>query len=103
MPTAAAPMARICGEILLPSTPPELLLAAISTGDSPALAAAVTCKAPNKEFAEVSEPVTAVPNQPKMGESTANAPPAPAIQVPSVMVWPDAFITNASASTVITV
>src|ERR1700736_6212863 len=67
-PTAAATMARFCGEIILPSTPPELLLAAISTGDSPALAAAVTCSAPNREFEDVSEPVTATPSQPRMGE-----------------------------------
>ena len=38
-----------------------------------------------------------------MGDSRANAPPAAAIQVPSVIVWPDRFITNASASTAITV
>jgi hypothetical protein len=36
MPTAAAAMARFCGEIILPSTPPELFEAAISTSDSPA-------------------------------------------------------------------
>ncbi len=102
-PTAAAPIARFCGETIFPSTPPELLPAAISTGESPAFDAAVTCRAPNNELAEVSEPVTAVPSQPKMGDSNAKAPPVPAIQVPSVMVCPDAFITNANASTAITV
>src|ERR1700730_2212472 len=102
-PTAAAPMARFCGEIILPSTPPELLPAAISAGASPALVAAVTCRAPKSEFEEVSDPVTATPSQPRMGEISANAPPTPAIQVPRVMVCPDAFITNASASTAITV
>src|SRR3979409_598648 len=33
--TAAAAMARFCGEIILPSTPPELLPAAISHGGGP--------------------------------------------------------------------
>src|SRR3984957_9552451 len=81
-PTAAAAMARFCGEIILPSTPPELLPAAISTGDRPALAAAGTCRAPNRELDEVSDPVTATPSQPSIGDIRANAPPAPAIQVP---------------------
>src|SRR6185437_3833023 len=31
MPTAAAAIARFCGDIILPSTPPELFVAAIST------------------------------------------------------------------------
>ena len=65
--------------------------------------AAVTCNAPNSELADVSDPVTATPSQPRMGDSSANAPPAAAIQVPSVIVWPERFITNASASTAITV
>ncbi len=79
-------MARFCGEIILPSTPPELFDAAIRTSDSPAWFAAVTCSAPNRELAEVSEPVTATPSHPRMGDSSANAPPAAAIQVPRVIV-----------------
>src|SRR3954466_4854369 len=98
-PTAAAAMARFCGEIILPSTPPEEFEAAISTGSRPAWWAAVTCSAPNSEFDEVSEPVTATPSQPRNGDRTAKKPPAPAIQVPSVAVWPEAFITNASPRT----
>ena len=47
--------------------------------------------------------MTATPSQPSTGDSNANAPPAPAIHVPSVIVCPDRFITNASASTTITV
>src|SRR6185295_14667519 len=85
-PTAAAAMARFCGEIILPRTPPELFDAAISTSESPAWFAAVTCSAPNNEFAEVSEPVTATPSQPRIGDSSANTPPAAAIQVPRVIV-----------------
>ena len=33
MPTAAAPIARFCGEIIFPSTPPEELAAASSVGE----------------------------------------------------------------------
>src|SRR5437870_1037324 len=65
-PTAAAAIARFCGEIILPSTPPELFEAASRTGDRCALPAAATCRAPNSEFDEVSEPVTAVPSQPRI-------------------------------------
>src|SRR5438045_667013 len=75
-PTAAAAMARFCGEIILPSTPPEEFAAAIRTGFSPVWWAAVTCRAPNSEFEDVSEPVTATPSQPRMGEIRANAAPA---------------------------
>jgi hypothetical protein len=52
---------------------------------------------------EVSDPVTAVPNQPIKGETNANAPPAPAAHLPRVAVWPDMFITYATPSTAITV
>ena len=54
---------------------------------------AACCRVPNNALAEVSEPVTAVPIQPRIGEKKANATPVPAIQVPIVMVWPDRFIT----------
>ena len=60
----------------------------------PVDAATVLRKAfPNSEFVDVSEPVTAVPNQPMSGERKAKKPPAPAAQVPSVIVWPDMSIT----------
>src|SRR4051812_28788778 len=98
-PTAAAPMARFCGETIFASTPPELLAAASSVGDRSAFFAAVTCSAPNREFVEVSDPVTAVPSQPMIGDRKAKNPPAPAAQVPRVIVWPERFITYASAST----
>src|SRR5579859_7915658 len=92
-PTAAAPMARFCGETILASTPPELLTAAISVGDRLALWAAATCNAPKSELVEVSDPVTAMPNQPMNDDRKAKKPPAPAAQVPSVIVCPDRFIT----------
>src|SRR5436190_16365083 len=85
-PTAAAPIARFWGETIFASTPPELFAPAISTGDREALCAAVTWSAPNSELVEVSEPVTAVPNHPIIGDRNANAPPAPAAQVPNVAV-----------------
>ena len=93
MPTAAAPMARFWGEIILPSTPPLEFAAAISIGDRSAFSAADTCSAPNSALDDVSEPVTATPSQPRIGESRANAAPAPASQLPIVIVWPDRFMT----------
>ena len=85
-PAGAEPMARFCGEAILASTPPELLAPAINVGDRPACLAAATCSAPNNELVDVSEPVTAVPNQPISGDKNAKKPPAPAAQVPSVTV-----------------
>ena len=93
MPTAAAPMARFWGEIILPSTPPLEFEAAISMGERSAFWAADTCSAPNSALDDVSEPVTATPSQPRIGESSANAAPAPASQLPIVIVWPDRFMT----------
>src|SRR2546421_4027350 len=102
-PTAAVAMARFCGEIIFPSTPPEELAPAVSVAFRSAWCAADTCNAPNSALEEVSEPVTATPSQPSSGDSSANSPPALAIQEPSVCVWPLPFITYASASTVATV
>ena len=93
MPTAAAPMARFCGDTILPSTPPELLAAAISVGDRLAFSAAATCRAPNNEFDEVSEPVTATPSHPRIEARKAKAPPAPASHWPMVIVCPERFMT----------
>ena len=93
MPTAAAAIARFCGLIILPSTPPEELAAASSTGSSPARAAVCTCRAPNSAFDEVSEPVTATPIQPRIGDRKAKNPPARARNAPRLAVCPDRFIT----------
>src|SRR5665648_180815 len=101
--TAAAAIARFWGETILPSTPPEELAAAIRYGLIPTCLAAETCNAPKSEFDEVSEPVTATPSQPRRGEMSANAAPAPAIQLPSVPVWPEAFMTYARPRTAMTV
>src|SRR5262249_28893598 len=93
MPTAAAPMARFCGEIIFPRTPPLEFEAAISIGERLAFSAAETCSAPNSALDDVSDPVTATPSQPRIGESRAEAAPAPASQLPIVIVWPQRFIT----------
>src|SRR3954463_4497462 len=76
-PTAAAPIARFCGETIFPSTPPDELAAASSVGSNPASFAAVTCRTPNSEFDDVSEPVTATPSQPMIGERNGSTSPAP--------------------------
>ena len=77
----------------MPSTPPEELALASSVGSSPASLAADTCSTPNSEFEDVSEPVTAVPSQPMIGDRNARTPPAPAIQLPIVSVCAERFIT----------
>src|SRR4029079_16141379 len=81
-PTAATPIARFCGEIIFPSTPPDEFAAAISTGSRSAFFAAATWRAPNSEFEDVSDPVTATPIQPSRPERNANTPPAPASHWP---------------------
>ena len=92
-PTAVAAMVRFCGLTILPRTPPELLAPTSSSGLSPASCAAVCCRVANSAFAEVSDPVTAVPSQPRIGERKAKKAPVPAIQVPMVIVWPERFMT----------
>ena len=93
MPTAVAAMARDCGEIILPTTPPEVFAAVMRCGSRPVPSAAVFWRLENSALAEVSEPVTAVPSQPSTGERNAKAAPRPATQVPIEMVWPDVFMT----------
>src|SRR5436190_22238917 len=82
IPTAAAPIARFCGETIFAQTPPELFEAAIRVGLRCAFFAAVTCTTPKSEFEDVSYPVMAVSSQPLSGERKAKKPPAPAAQVP---------------------
>src|SRR6476620_289354 len=65
--TAVAAMARFCGLISLPTTPPAVLPATSRFGSMPAFTPAVCCSLANRAFAEVSEPVTAVPSQPSTG------------------------------------
>jgi hypothetical protein len=63
----------------LPSTPPEEFAArAASASSRPS--APRTWSVPNSEFDDVSEPVTATPSQPMIGDRKRRTPPAPAIQ-----------------------
>ena len=59
----------------------------------PAFWAAVCCSVAKRALALVSEPVTAVPSHPRIGERKANTAPVPAAHEPMVMVWPDWFMT----------
>ncbi len=78
-PVVTAAMASDCGLIILPITPPMVLAAKNRSGVTPAREAldwaASYCRLENSAFAEVSEPVTAVPTQPSTGERTANSEP----------------------------
>src|SRR5674476_1677929 len=53
-----------CASIILPMTPPDELAAPIRIGDRPSCSDVIFCKLPNKMLEEVSEPVSATPNQP---------------------------------------
>ncbi len=86
-------MARFWGESIFPSTPPEVFAAARSVCEIPVSRPAAICSWPKREFDDVSEPVTATPSQPMMGDRNAKKPPAPAIHRPIVVVWPDWFMT----------
>jgi len=90
---AAAATARFCGESILPSTPADELVAAMSTGLRSACFAAVACRSPNSAFEEVSEPVIVTPSHPITGESSAKKPPVAARACPRLCVWPEKFMT----------
>ena len=64
-PTAAAPMAIDCGEIIFPVTPPEALALTVTTGSTPRVSAEVACNLQNKALDDVSDPVR---NTPKPSE-----------------------------------
>ena len=54
----------LCASIILPMTPPVLLAAAISMGETPTCCAEIFCRLPNRTLDEVSDPVSATPSQP---------------------------------------
>src|ERR1700733_1722573 len=68
----AAPVAMFCGEIILPMTPPDELVAANSTGFRFNCRAATTWRLPNNALPEVSLPDSATAIQPRKGESRMN-------------------------------
>ena len=93
----SAAIASDCGEIIFPMTPPIVLAARKRSGEMFANAgldvAAMYCNPANSAFADVSEPVTAVPTQPMTGEMKENADPDPARKYPMDIVWPEKFMT----------
>ena len=104
MPTAPAAIARFCGEIILPSTPPEEFDAAISAGSSPACL-------PGRHLQRAEQRVRrrvragdrdAEPAEDRR-EQRERRRPLSASQLPSAPVCPELFMTYASASTAITV
>ena len=73
-----------CGEIILPRTPPEALVAAIRIGFRPSCRAATTCRLPNRALPAVSLPDRNTANQPRKAETSGNRNPAEATPTPSV-------------------
>src|SRR3954466_13905606 len=53
-----------CASIILPMTPPEELAAPIRIGDRPSCSDVIFCRFPNRMLDDVSDPVSATPNQP---------------------------------------
>ena len=78
------PVAMFCGEIILPSTPPDELVAANSRGFRFNCRAATTCKLPKSAFPEVSLPDRNTAIQPRKGENRMNALPLEATARPNV-------------------
>src|SRR5271167_334911 len=59
------PVAMFCGEIILPITPPDELVAANSTGSRPSCRGATTCRFPNSALPDVSLPDSMTATQPR--------------------------------------
>ena len=78
------PVAMFCGEIILPITPPDELVAAMRTGFRPSCFAATTCRLPNSAFPEVSLPERNTATQPRNADSIGKKMPADATPRPSV-------------------
>src|SRR5579859_863829 len=78
------PVAMFCGEIILPRTPPDELVAANSKGFKFSCRAATTCKFPNSALPDVSLPDRNTAIQPRKGENRRNALPLEATARPNV-------------------
>src|ERR1700733_7324719 len=78
------PVAMFCGEIILPRTPPDELVAANSKGLRFNCRAATTCKFPKSALPDVSLPDRNTAIQPRKGENRMNALPLEATARPSV-------------------
>ena len=72
---AAAATAMDCGEIILPTTPPDTFAETVRTGSTPMDVAVVACSFPNTALAEVSEPVIKTPIHPSTGAKKGNKKP----------------------------
>ena len=88
---AAAATAIDCGEIILPTTPPEILAATVTTGSTPIVVAVAACSLPNKALEEVSEPVINTPSQPSKGAKKGNKTPVAARVSAMVIVIPESL------------
>ena len=77
-PTAAAATAIDCGEIILPTTPPDALAATANSGSIPTWLAVTCCNLANSKLADVSEPVMNTQIHPSAGDHTLNAAPVAA-------------------------
>ena len=78
------PVAMFCGEIILPMTPPDELVAANSTGSRLSWRAATTWRLPNSALPDVSLPESMTATQPRKGESRTKRCPVEATPLPSV-------------------
>ncbi len=88
MAVAAAATAMFCTLIILPTTPPAELAAAMSVGSNPKRPAVTTCRLPKRAFAEVSEPVRKTPSQPSKGLKKGKSLPDAENANPRVAVAP---------------
>ena len=99
-PTAAQATAIDCGEIIFPTPPPEEFAASANKGSIPMEVAVTFCRPPNRRFADVSDPVINTPSQPRKGEKNGKkVEPVFANVIPNAIHIPEAFVTNAKATT----
>jgi len=89
MPLAAAPIAMLCGEIILPHTPPVEFAETAKTGFMPNCSAAVLWSEQNSALDEVSLPVRNTPSQPKIGEKNGKRIPVEVKAIPMVELIPE--------------
>src|ERR1700722_14809965 len=89
---AAAATAMDCGEIIFPTTPPEIFAPTVTTGSTPIAFAVTDCNFPNNALEEVSEPVIKTPSQPSNGANNGNHFPVPVNVLEMVSVMPELFI-----------
>ena len=78
----------LCASIILPMTPPALLAAAASNGETPTWRAVICCKPPNSTLEDVSLPVRATPSHPSIGEKNGKSAPVEANASPMVASRP---------------